>query len=172
MTSTQIAQWVKIFVGAVMVNACVATGGASRAVPMDVVYSNSHCRGTSAASVTRIKEAAELDKLTGNALGTGLGMTTGARIEFPAPDRAWLLGIDMGERRNAGYALALQRAELAGDVLTLYTDWQEPPPDALTAQVMTHPCVVVRVPPLDPTLKKIRVIDQAGRVRIEEDLAR
>ena len=172
MSSRPSRSLVEIFVCAVMVSACTSPGGSLRAVPVEVVYSDTQCRGTPAPSLARIGDEAALRRLTGNAPAMVLDTASSARAEFPAPATAWLLSVDMGERPSAGYALTLQRAEIAGGVLTLYADWQEPPPDALTAQVMTHPCVVVRVSPLDIKIKKMRVIDQVGRVRIEEDLVR
>ena len=172
MISTHIRSLVEIFSCGVMVSACAGSGGSPRAVPVEVIYSNVQCRGTPAPSLARIGDAAALGRLTGNELATGLGTATNVRIEFPVSDTVQLFSIDMGERPSAGYALSLQRAEHADGVLMFYVDWQEPPPDALTAQVMTHPCVVVRVSPLDIKIKKMRVIDQAGRVRIEEDSAR
>lgn len=170
----------------IMASACAALSGSSRTVPVHIVYSNVQCRGTLAPSLTRITDAAGLEALIGNKLATKPGNETHAprfpatdtgfpatNTGFPATDTGFpatntgkLFSIDMGERPSAGYALALQRAIQAQGVLTIYVDWQEPSPNTMTAQVMTHPCLVVRLP---PDVEKIRVVDQTGRTRMSSD---
>ncbi len=164
---TRTRSLVETFVCGVMVSACTGPSGLSRVVPVEIVYSNLQCRGTPTPSLARISDTKVLDRLIGSEWATEFGTATSPRAEFPAPGTAWLLSVDMGERPSAGYALSVQRAEVAAGVLTLHADWQEPSPEALTSQVMTHPCVVVRVPALE--VKKIRVADQAGRVRLSSD---
>lgn len=163
---------VAAFMCGIMASACAALSGSSRAVPVHIVYSNIQCRGTLAPSLTQITDAAALEALIGNKLATKLGNKTHASL-FPATDTGVpatntgkLFSIDMGERPSAGYALALQRAIQARGVLTIYVDWQEPPPNTMTAQVMTHPCLVVHLP---PDVEKIRVLDQTGRTRMSSD---
>lgn len=149
----------------IMASACAALSGSSRTVPVHIVYSNVQCRGTLAPSLTRIIDAAALEALIGNKLATKPDNETHAHL-FSATDTGKLFSIDMGERPSAGYALALQRAIQAQGVLTIYVDWQEPSPNTMTAQVMTHPCLVVRLP---PDVEKIRVVDQTGRTRMSSD---
>ena len=156
---------VAAFMCGIMASACAALSGSSRTVPVHIVYSNVQCRGTLAPSLTRITDAAALEALIGNKLATKPGNETHAP-RFPATDTGKLFSIDMGERPSAGYALALQRAIQAQGVLTIYVDWQEPSPNTMTAQVMTHPCLVVRLP---PDVEKIRVVDQTGRTRMSSD---
>ncbi|MEQ1836927.1 MAG: protease complex subunit PrcB family protein [Candidatus Nitrotoga sp.] len=177
----------------IMASACAALSGSSRTVPVHIVHSNVQCRGTLAPSLTRITDAAGLEALIGNKLATKPGNETHAprfpatdtgfpatntgfpatNTGFPATDTGFpatntgkLFSIDMGEHPSAGYALALQRAIQAQGVLTIYVDWQEPSPNTMTAQVMTHPCLVVRLP---PDVEKIRVVDQTGRTRMSSD---
>lgn len=163
---------VAAFMCGIMASACAALSGSSRTVPVHIVYSNVQCRGTLAPSLTRIIDAAALEALIGNKLATKLSNETHAPqfpatdTGFPATDTGKLFSIDMGERPSAGYALALQRAIQAQGVLTIYVDWQEPSPNTMTAQVMTHPCLVVRLP---PDVEKIRVVDQTGRTRMSSD---
>lgn len=161
---------VAAFMCGIMASACAALSGSSRTVPVHIVYSNVQCRGTLAPSLTRITDAAALEALIGNKLATKPGNETHAP-RFPATDMGKLFSIDMGERPSAGYALTLQRAIQAQGVLTIYVDWQEPPPNTMTAQVMTHPCLVVRLPPdvETPSVEKIRVLDQTGRTRMSSD---
>ena len=75
-----------------------------------------------------------------------------------------------GRRPTAGYSIAVVRAERAGGILTVHVDWQEPAPGMAAAQVITHPCVVLQLAPLD--VERVRVVDQVGHVRADALLER
>jgi len=70
--------------------------------------------------------------------------------------------ISMGLHPTAGYSLSLAhtRARLDHDVVTIPLTWHEPAQGAITAQVITQPCLIV-------ALEKrhyagVRVVDQRG----------
>ena len=72
--------------------------------------------------------------------------------------------IEQGRRPTAGYQVAVSRvAELRGSELSLHVTMLSPRPGAMTAQMITSPCVVVGVPRVD--IRKLRVIDQSGEQR-------
>ncbi len=48
--------------------------------------------------------------------------------------------------------------ELYGGVLTLRIKTDRPPPDAMLAQVITHPCLVVGI--ADPAVGRVKVLDE------------
>ena len=58
-----------------------------------------------------------------------------------------LIAISRGEQPTAGYALELISASTAtGDEITVVVAWREPAADAVVAQVITHPCLVLGLP--------------------------
>jgi hypothetical protein len=100
------------------------------------------------------------------------GRITSARLPSPLPpdvdfSREGVLMLAMGSRSTAGYGLSLaeESAIVRDGVLTVRVDWGEPPPGVLLAQVMTSPCLLVKVPATP--FSQIRVVDQQGRVRLE-----
>lgn len=75
-----------------------------------------------------------------------------------------ILVIEYGRKPTAGYHVAVSRvARLRGSELTVHATFLSPRPDAMVAQVLTTPCVVVAVP--DHDYRKVRVLDQDGRER-------
>jgi PrcB C-terminal len=85
-------------------------------------------------------------------------------VDFP---REGVVLIAMGQRPTAGYGLSLAEttAAIQDGVLAIRVDWREPPPGYLLAQVITTPCLLVKVPAAAFT--RIQVLDQTGRVRVE-----
>lgn len=90
-----------------------------------------------------------------------------ARIDF---DRFSVLGIFMGRRPTGGYRLALAGSGLRiqEGTAVLRVDWIEPAPDAMVTQMVTSPCLLVRIPRGD--YRRIEVQDQRGMVRCRIDV--
>jgi protease stability complex PrcB-like protein len=95
----------------------------------------------------------------------GAGGAFGA--ESPKVDfrREGVLGVYMGQRPTAGYALALQdpTVAIADGVGRVVVRFEEPLAGAMVAQVLTSPCLLVRMPKDD--IRLLRVVDPAGTVR-------
>jgi hypothetical protein len=70
--------------------------------------------------------------------------------------------ISMGQYPTAGYRLSLAhaRARLEHGVVTIPLLWHEPAPGAITAQVITQPCLVVALEKRQ--YAGVRVVDQGG----------
>ncbi len=80
-----------------------------------------------------------------------------------------LIAIVPGEYPTPGYTVALQAApELNRGAMTLQIKVEEPAKDAILAQMITHPCLVVGV--ADPAVTHVRVIDETAAVLGEVDL--
>ncbi|MGB5064619.1 MAG: protease complex subunit PrcB family protein, partial [Candidatus Competibacter sp.] len=81
--------------------------------------------------------------------------------------REGVLLVAMGARPSAGYGLSLASgsATVRDAVLSVRVNWREPPPGYRQAQVVTSPCLALKVP--DAPFSRITVLDQAGRVRLE-----
>ena len=74
-----------------------------------------------------------------------IGSTT-THPDTPGDDQR-LVAISRGEQPTAGYALELISASTTtGDEIEAVVAWREPPADAVVAQVMTHPCLVLGLP--------------------------
>jgi PrcB C-terminal len=88
-------------------------------------------------------------------------------VESPKVDfrREGVLAVFMGQRRTAGYALALQdpTVAIADGVGKVVVRFEEPEAGAMVAQVLTSPCLLVRMP--KDALRQIRVVDPAGMLR-------
>ncbi len=72
--------------------------------------------------------------------------------------------IEMGQRHTAGYGIAVSReAREVGGNLQIYTTYFAPAADAMTAQMISSPCVVVRLP--NALYGAVEVYDQDGQLR-------
>ncbi|SHH22685.1 PrcB C-terminal [Hydrocarboniphaga daqingensis] len=72
--------------------------------------------------------------------------------------------VDLGQRSTAGHGLAVSRqGGLRDGVLLLKATTFAPRPDAMSAQVITSPCALVRLPAVE--FKSLRLVDQTGKVR-------
>lgn len=89
-------------------------------------------------------------------------------IQPPPVDftRSGVLLIGMGQRPTAGYGLSLAEGSprLKGDTLEIRVNWQEPAPGRMLAQVLTAPCLLVKLPTVP--FQQVTVIDQTGQVRV------
>ena len=92
----------------------------------------------------------------------------GDSIKPPHVDfnRLGVIAVYMGGRPTAGYQVKLaSRTTEVGEhnELTLLVSWIEPPVDALLAQIITSPCILVSIP--KDEYSKIQAVDEEGRVR-------
>lgn len=69
--------------------------------------------------------------------------------------------IEMGLHNTGGYGIAVSReARHAGDTLNIFATFFSPAPGAMTTQMITSPCVLVRLPTADYVF--VDVYDQDG----------
>jgi hypothetical protein len=95
-----------------------------------------------------------------------IGMTESAEA---TKNPLHLIAIVPGEYPTPGYTVALQAApELTGGAMTLKVKVEHPAKDAILAQMITHPCLVVGV--ADPAVSHVRVLDENAVVLGEVDL--
>ena len=78
-----------------------------------------------------------------------------------------VLLLSMGQQRTGGYAIRLidEAMHVAGGSAEIKVRWQEPDPGMMVAQVITHPCVFIKVPRGEYRI--VRAIDQNNKVRAE-----
>jgi len=82
-------------------------------------------------------------------------------------DRFGVLAVEMGERRSAGYGFDVGKvtAFVEKRTATVNLVHRRPPPGAVTAQMMTSPFLLIRMPL--GSYNSIRVMDQEGRLLAE-----
>ncbi|MFO7642228.1 MAG: protease complex subunit PrcB family protein [Candidatus Competibacteraceae bacterium] len=138
--------------------------GANATLPVQSSYSDSQCVGLERPTVMWIADAETWRSWYGRITSTRLPAPPPPAVDF---SREGVLLLAMGSRSTAGYGLSLAEgaATVRDGVLTVRVDWGEPPPGALLAQVMTSPCLLVKMPAA--SFERIRVVDQQGQVRLE-----
>lgn len=131
--------------------------------PDEVLYRDSQCGGNIAKpaavwindqqALTRFAEA--------HFLNPSKPLPT---VNFP---NEGVLFIAMGQRPTAGYGLGFSgnSTRIDGNTLEVTVFWQEPPPGYRLAQVVTSPCLMLKLPA--GNFQRIRVLDQNGKVRAE-----
>jgi len=150
------------FVAALLAIAPLSFGCAdAHRVNVVTVLNNGNCR-TSDAGV-RLIDHKTLAEFRATHL---IGMTQSPEV---INNPLHLIAIVPGSYPTPGYAISLSEgAELAGRLLTLRVKIKRPAPDAILAQMVTHPCLVVGV--ADPIVGRVRVVDEAAAVIGEVDL--
>lgn len=105
----------------------------------------------------------EKDKLT----MSGKAPADEPQVDFGARG---VLEVAMGQRPTAGYGLELASEELRVEDGTgvVRVNWTEPKEDAVVAQVVTSPCLLLAV--RKEGLRAVKVVDQAGRGRGTADV--
>ena len=144
--------------------AAALSGGCAQARHVDVmtVLANGNCQTTEVG--VRAIDYATLATFRGTRL---IGMS---ESEASAQQPVHLIAIVPGEFPTAGYGVSLQEgAALTADLLTIKVKTDRPPPDAMLAQMITHPCLVVGI--ADPAVSRVKVLDDSAVVLGEVDLA-
>jgi hypothetical protein len=94
-----------------------------------------------------------------------IGMTESSQAQ---QNPAHLIAIAPGQFPTAGYSVQLlDGSTLADKLLTINIKVERPPADAMLAQMITHPCLVVGV--ADPAVARVRVLNDTevlGEVEI------
>jgi hypothetical protein len=90
-----------------------------------------------------------------------------AKVEV---DDAWLIRVDMGQQPSGGYGLKLLSDKLAiqEQTATLALQWRKPDPDMAQIQMLTYPCLYLKVAKGDYT--RLEVVDEEGNVKHALDL--
>jgi hypothetical protein len=135
--------------------ACTVAGCAGPAV-LDVVevLNYGHCRNLEP-GLTRV----DYDDLA----GIRGGRLVGGDLQTPVlPDDVLLVALSRGAQPTPGYGFGLTGVTRRGAVATIRVNWMTPPADAILAQVITDPCLVVAFP--GAGLRRVQAEDQHGAV--------
>lgn len=133
-------------------------------VPITSLASQGQCGGQNRPAVRWIASSGEWRELHARVNSQWMNPPPSPAVDFP---REGVLLIAMGQRSTAGYGLALadDTATVRDGVLTVRVNWRESSPGHRQAQVMTYPCLLVKLP--DAGFNRIQVVDQEGRLRLE-----
>jgi len=145
----------------------IEPAGSSDTVPLQAAYRNSQCLSDKA-KIEPIRDVAALmdwwqpfarQQFPAKPLPQSLGM-----IDF---DQSAVFVVFMGPRPTAGYDIELHddRAPVQRASLTIPASWREPAPDAMVAQVVTNPCIVIAVPA--ERYESVTVRDRRGNTLVE-----
>lgn len=94
----------------------------------------------------------------------------GVRLNTGFLDAGRYALVEMGRHSTGGYGIAVSsEARRSGSTLELNATFFTPAPDAMVTQMLTSPCVLVRLPVGD--YSQLRLLDQDGRARAELDLS-
>ncbi len=132
----------------------------------EVIYTSQHCgRSQTAPSATWIDTARELETRLRQ---IRTGMLGGKPVDLPALDfqHEIVLLVEMGQQPALGYRLEMAGAgelRVSQDRAQLTLDWLHPPADALVAQAISSPCLLIRLERGDYT--SIQVLDRQGTIK-------
>lgn len=134
------------------------------ALPVERLYGDSQCAGLDQPAAIWIASPAEWRRLYGQVTSPRMSPPPAPVVDFA---REGVLLLAMGQRSSAGYGLspAGEAATVRDGVLAVRVEWREPPPGYLQAQVITSPCLALKLPAVAFT--RIRAVDREGRVRLE-----
>lgn len=108
--------------------------------PAHEVAASLHC-GLTAPGAVLVQSREDLKRLA-SLPGLGLDLD---RLPTEDLEQQPLVVVAQGQKPTAGYSVSLKGAGLNGDRLLLAMSISEPRADAMVAQVLTTPCVVVAV---------------------------
>jgi hypothetical protein len=133
------------------------TACAAGTVPLNEVLNYGNCSGLEAG----IREVTldEVARLRGMTMFGG-ETEGGAATPVDQQGMPKLVAISKGPQPSAGYAIVLKEGRMEDEALAIEVEWKEPPADAMTAQVISHPCLVVGLP--DPAPQKVIVRTSNG----------
>ncbi len=152
------------------VGACqsgIESAGVADTVAIQTVYRDSRCLSDEA-EIELLRDAAALAdwwrplasrQFPAKPLPQNLGA-----IDF---DTSTVFVLFMGPLPTAGYDIDLyaDRASVQGTSLTIPASWRNPAPDALLAQVVTNPCMVITVPAA--RYESVTIRDRRGNTLVE-----
>jgi len=130
------------------------------------LYAGSQCGNGNAAGAVWITNQEQL-KLVYQSLQKG--KIGGPSYKLPSIDfkKTGALLISMGQQRTGGYGIKLTEAPVAvvDKLATVQVHWLEPAPGGIQIQVLTSPCVLIKLPLNDYV--HIKVVDQTNALKTE-----
>ena len=146
----------------ILLASCVSS--TSTPLILNQLHVSNQCGSHQQATLTIINDQDKLRKTFDSLHRTTMGQgTEPPTVNFK---KYFVLQIEMGQKPTAGYSITIDKpsASLIDDKLVIKTNWQEPIQGHQLPQVITNPCLIVRVPVIK--FKSIRVLDQGDKERV------
>ena len=149
-----------------MLYACPAASGANASnaiLSAKVLASGQQCLPAPESwTATWIESKKTLHRFISRCRAARLGVTS-ATIPGVDFDRYRVLALEMGQQSSSGYGFDLKRvtAVMESQTAVVGITCHHPPPGAITAQVLTSPWILIRLP-IGP-YHRIRMVDQNNR---------
>ncbi len=165
------AVWTALITVTLLTGVSCRTGtgqtAATQHVPVKMVWAGHHGGGPNPASSVQWIDRPET--LESGAFQRGPFHAIMGRSEMDW-GRYGLVWIRMGQKPTGGYGLRLASAEamVTKRTVVLTVRWREPPKGAFVTQMITSPCMALKIPRGD--YNEIVIKDQDGRVRAVEVL--
>lgn len=128
-------------------------------LPLDIVDTGVYGPRTDPqASIQWIATGEQIQKIIEDLDKQGFSKTTVSLKDINL-DRWGLLLVEMGQKPTGGYSVSLNKAFscLSNETAVICLNWNTPNADALSAQVMTSPYLIVKLP--KGKFKKVVVLD-------------
>jgi len=133
---------------------------------VEAIYASAHCgRVQTTPSATWIDSARQLETSIKRIRS---GMLGGKPVKLPMLDfqHEIVLLVEMGQRPTLGYRLEMAGADdlrISQHQAQLTLDWLHPPADALVAQAITSPCLLIKLDRGSYT--SIQILDRQGTIK-------
>ncbi|PIE83340.1 MAG: hypothetical protein CSA09_02400 [Candidatus Contendobacter odensis] len=148
-----------------LLQGCAQTNtGSEAALPIDRLYGSGQCGGLTQPAVVWINGSTEWRRFYAQATRARMTPSPLPAVDF---SREGVLLIAMGQQPSAGYGLRLAGGEatVQNSVLNVPVDWIEPASGYAQAQVISNPCLFIRLPMASFTQMEIR--DQQNQLRLQ-----
>ena len=139
------------------------TDNTPRAISVEVLYRDQQC-GLPQAQTRWLRTQPEYHSLFRELRQSYMGDQA-----LPPPvdwSEYGVLLVAMGQKNTGGYGLALDGAgaALSDGVLGITLQWREPQKGMMVTQVLTSPCILLKVP--KSGFDRIEIKDQSGAIRL------
>jgi hypothetical protein len=162
--------WLFILPSILLLSGCAGASGNATVVnkvEAETIFSSSNCDGidqtTSAIWINNEKEfASVVSKI--NRLKIGGNAAPPPAVDF---EHDGVLLVHMGRKPTSGYGIeiASKQIEIQDQIAMMRVRWIEPAKGRILPQMITNPCVMIRM--TKGSYTGIRVVDQNGIVRAE-----
>ncbi|ODB86260.1 hypothetical protein A3195_11540 [Candidatus Thiodiazotropha endoloripes] len=135
---------------------------------VSVVKDGVVCSNNQAAGMQLVKEGI-IKNVGGGVVMSDKSLKPGEEGKSDA-EESWLVRVDMGQQPSGGYALKLLSDKLAIEeqTATLALQWSKPEPGMAQVQMITFPCLYLKVAKGDYT--RLAVVDEEGNLKHSLDL--
>ena len=150
-----------------LISGCAQTSGSAvvdGVLPAQILYASPQCGSVERSAVIWIASLDDWRFHYGQVMSLRMNPPAPPAVDFPGEG---VLLIAMGQRPSAGYGLNLigDSVVMEDGMLTVRVAWREPPPGYRQAQMISNPCLLLKLPKAN--FSRFQVRDQDGQVRLE-----